>query len=97
MESNPSNSKAAVTESPRARARRFPDSIRKLFDASIGHEEAWLDPTEMINAMVSIVPADTGKFRNVVPKAVEEFLKTHEKEAWETTFDSEAMQPSSGR
>jgi NAD(P)-dependent dehydrogenase (short-subunit alcohol dehydrogenase family) len=57
--------------------------IQKLFDASIGHEEARLDPTEMINAMVSIVPADTGKFRNVVPKAVEEFLKTHQKEAWE--------------
>ena len=31
--------------------------IQKLFDASIGHEEARLDPTEMINAMVSIVPA----------------------------------------
>jgi hypothetical protein len=37
--------------------------IQKLFDASIGHQEARLDPTEMINAMVSIVPADTGKFR----------------------------------
>jgi hypothetical protein len=37
----------------------------------------------MINAMVSIVPDDTGKFRNVVPKAAEEFLKTHQKEAWE--------------
>jgi hypothetical protein len=37
----------------------------------------------MINAMVSIVPADTGKFRNAVPKAVEEFLKTHQKEAGE--------------
>ena len=32
--------------------------------------------------MVSIVPADTGLFRNVVPKALEEFVKTDQKEAW---------------
>jgi NAD(P)-dependent dehydrogenase (short-subunit alcohol dehydrogenase family) len=57
--------------------------IQKLFDASIGHEETRLDRTEMINAMVSIVPGDTGKFRNVVPMAAEEFLKTQQKEAWE--------------
>jgi hypothetical protein len=57
--------------------------ILKLFDASIGHEEARLDPKEMIDAMVSIVPDDAGKFRNVVPKTAEEFLKAHQKEAWE--------------
>ena len=33
--------------------------------------------------MVSIVPADTGLFRNVVPNAFEEFAKANEKEAWE--------------
>jgi hypothetical protein len=37
----------------------------------------------MIDAMVSILPADVGLFRNVVPKAVEEFVKTDQKEAWE--------------
>jgi NAD(P)-dependent dehydrogenase (short-subunit alcohol dehydrogenase family) len=36
--------------------------ILKLFDASIGHEEARLDPKEMIDAMVSIVP---GRCRQV--------------------------------
>jgi hypothetical protein len=30
--------------------------------------------------MVSIVPADTGLFANVIPKAVEEFIKTNQKE-----------------
>jgi hypothetical protein len=40
-------------------------------------------PKEVIEAMVSIVPADTGLFRNVLPKAVKEFVKTDQKEAWE--------------
>jgi hypothetical protein len=56
---------------------------------AIGHEEARLDPKEMIDAMVSIVPDDAGKVRNVVPKTAEEFLKAHQKEAWEIVFDSE--------
>jgi hypothetical protein len=33
--------------------------------------------------MVSIVPAGTGKFRNVVPTAAEKVVKTQQKEAWE--------------
>ena len=33
--------------------------------------------------MVSLVPAETGLFRNVVPKAVEEFVRTDQQEAWE--------------
>ena len=41
------------------------------------------DPKERIDVMVSIVPADAGLFRNVVPKAAEEFVKTNQKEAWE--------------
>ena len=65
--------------------------IQKLFDASLRSKEAQLDSNEMNNAIVSIIPADTGKFRNVVPKAVEEFLKTQQQEAWKTIFDSEAI------
>jgi hypothetical protein len=33
--------------------------------------------------LIVSVPADAGLFRNVVPKAVEEFVKTDQKEAWE--------------
>jgi uncharacterized membrane protein len=44
------------------------------------------DPKEVIEAMVSIVPADTGLFRNVVPKAFEEVIKTNQKEAWENNI-----------
>jgi NAD(P)-dependent dehydrogenase (short-subunit alcohol dehydrogenase family) len=50
--------------------------------AFFGEEDLRRDPKEVIEAMVSIVPADTGLFRNVVPKADEEFIKTNQREAW---------------
>ena len=57
-------------------------SIQNYF-AFFGEEDERHDPKEVIEAMVSIVPADTGFFRNVVPKAFEEFIKTDQKGAWE--------------
>ena len=51
--------------------------------AFFGEEDLRRDPKAVIEAMVSIIPADTGLFRNVVPKADEEFIKTNQKEAWE--------------
>lgn len=48
----------------------------------IGNDAGRLDPQEMIDAMVRIVPADEGTFRNVVPHVVEEFLKKSQQEAW---------------
>lgn len=41
------------------------------------------DPNEMINQMVEIIPAESGKFRNVFPKAAEDFVKKSREEAWE--------------
>ena len=37
------------------------------------------DPKEENEAMVSMVPADTGPFRNVVPKALKKSIKTRPK------------------
>jgi hypothetical protein len=37
----------------------------------------------MIDQMIEIVPADTGKFRNVVLNATENMLKAHQLAAWE--------------
>jgi NAD(P)-dependent dehydrogenase (short-subunit alcohol dehydrogenase family) len=48
-----------------------------------GNEDERRDPKEVIEAMVSIVPADTGLFRKVVPKAFVEFARANEKEPWE--------------
>ncbi|MGK9121175.1 SDR family oxidoreductase [Olivibacter jilunii] len=60
--------------------------LRKGFDDFFATPEGKMDPTEMINRMVEIVPADEGKFRNVVPKVIEDMLKDHQLKAWENTI-----------
>ncbi|SFD24154.1 NAD(P)-dependent dehydrogenase, short-chain alcohol dehydrogenase family [Chitinophaga sp. CF118] len=60
--------------------------MREVFDSLLGTPQGRLDPTEMIDAMIQIVPADTGKFRNVVPKFVEDMLKEHQLKAWDNTI-----------
>jgi NAD(P)-dependent dehydrogenase (short-subunit alcohol dehydrogenase family) len=57
--------------------------MRATFDSLLGTPEGRLDPEEMISRMIEIVPADTGKFRNVVPKFVEDMLKEHQLAAWD--------------
>lgn len=57
--------------------------MKANFDSLLGTPEGRLDPKEMIDAMIQIVPSDTGKFRNVVPKFVEDMLKDHQLKAWE--------------
>lgn len=58
-------------------------ALRETFDSLLGTPEGRLNPEEMIERMVQIVPAESGKFRNVVPKFVEDMLKKHQLEAWE--------------
>ncbi|WP_049038333.1 SDR family oxidoreductase [Elizabethkingia anophelis] len=57
--------------------------LRKGFDDFFATPEGKMDPTEMIERMIEIVPADEGKFRNVVPKVIEDMLKDHQLQAWE--------------
>ncbi len=57
--------------------------LRKGFDDFFATPEGKMDPKEMIDRMIEIVPSDAGKFRNVVPKAIEDMLKTHQLAAWE--------------
>jgi hypothetical protein len=57
--------------------------LRKGFDDFFATPEGKMDPKEMIDRMIEIVPADTGKFRNVVPKVIEDMLKEHQLQAWE--------------
>ncbi len=57
--------------------------LRKGFDDFFATPEGKMDPTEMIDRMIEIVPSDTGKFRNVVPKVIEDMLKQHQLDAWE--------------
>lgn len=60
--------------------------MRATFDSLLGTPQGRLDPTEMIDAMIKIVPAEKGKFRNVVPKFVEDMLKEHQVKAWDVTI-----------
>jgi len=58
-------------------------ALRKGFDDFFATPEGRMDAKEMIDRMIEIVPADTGKFRNVVPKVVEDMLKDHQLKAWD--------------
>jgi NAD(P)-dependent dehydrogenase (short-subunit alcohol dehydrogenase family) len=55
-------------------------ALQTIFDSELEDE---LDPDEMVRAMVEIVPSEIGRFRNVVPRSGEEFIKESEKAAWE--------------
>jgi NAD(P)-dependent dehydrogenase (short-subunit alcohol dehydrogenase family) len=57
--------------------------MRKAFDGLLATPEGRLDPAEMIAKMIEIVPSDTGKFRNVMPRFVEDMLKKNQAETWE--------------
>ncbi|AUX75676.1 SDR family oxidoreductase [Sinorhizobium fredii] len=57
--------------------------LRKGFDDFFATPEGRMDPAEMIERMIEVVPADTGKFRNVCPKVIEDMLKEHQLAAWE--------------
>lgn len=60
--------------------------LRKGFDDFFATAEGRMDAQEMIDRMIEIVPADSGKFRNVVPRQIEDMLKTHQLSAWENTI-----------
>lgn len=64
--------------------------MQDVFDSLLGTPEGQLDPAEMIGKMIEIVPADTGKFRNVVPQFVEDMLKEHQLKAWDRRIEESA-------
>src|SRR5262245_39500695 len=57
-------------------------ALRETFDSLLGVPEGRLDPKEMIERMIEIVPSDNGQFRNVVPQFVEDMLKKSQADAW---------------
>jgi hypothetical protein len=60
--------------------------LRKGFDDFLSKPDGHLDPKEMIERMIEIVPSDTGRFRNVMPRSTEDMLKPHEVPAWENSI-----------
>ncbi|MCI4592228.1 SDR family oxidoreductase [Sphingobium sp. BYY-5] len=60
-----------------------PDDLRATFDALLASPMGHMNAQEQIDRMIAIVPADTGKVRNVSPKAVEDMLKEAQAAAWD--------------
>jgi NAD(P)-dependent dehydrogenase (short-subunit alcohol dehydrogenase family) len=63
------------------------DVVKSFFDQVLGVDENRLDPQLMADAMVSIIPGDTGLFRNVVPKATEDLARNVQRALWEEKID----------
>jgi hypothetical protein len=46
-----------------------------------------MNPQLMADAIVEIIPGDTGLFRNVVPKATEDLARNIQRELWNEKID----------
>lgn len=60
--------------------------LRETLDSLLAQPEGHMDPQEMIDRMIEVVPADTGRFRNVCPQSVEDMLKKSQLDAWTNTI-----------
>ena len=67
--------------------------VQSFFHQILSLDENRLDPQLMADAMVSIIPSETGLFRNVVPKATEDLARSVQRELWDAKIDL----PASGR
>lgn len=63
------------------------DVVKNFFDQILSPADNRMDPQLMADAMVSIIPEDTGLFRNVVPKATEELARKIQSELWDAKID----------
>jgi NAD(P)-dependent dehydrogenase (short-subunit alcohol dehydrogenase family) len=62
------------------------EQLGELFYRRFESDSMRLDPVEMIEHMVRIVPSMEGRFRNVIPLSAEEMLRRHEQEAWDAVI-----------
>jgi len=61
--------------------------VQGFFDRILGDEQNRMDPQLMADAMVQIIPKDTGLFRNVVPQLAEDMVKGFQRDAWGNKID----------
>jgi short-subunit dehydrogenase len=60
--------------------------VQGFFDRILGDEQNRMDPQLMANAMVDIIPRETGLFRNVVPQAAEDMVRNLQRDTWTMTI-----------
>jgi len=63
------------------------DAVATFFSQIVSTDENRMDPQLMADAVVSIIPENTGLFRNVVPKATEELARNVQRELWNGRID----------
>jgi NAD(P)-dependent dehydrogenase (short-subunit alcohol dehydrogenase family) len=63
------------------------ETVTTFFNQILSTDDNRMDPQRMADAMVSIIPEDTGLFRNVVPKATEELAKNVQDALWTLRID----------
>jgi short-subunit dehydrogenase len=63
------------------------DVVQSFFKQVLGVPENILDPQRMADAMLSIVPSETGLFRNVVPKETEDLARSVQRDLWGAKID----------
>jgi short-subunit dehydrogenase len=63
------------------------DTVATFFGQILATDDNRMDPQLMADAMISIIPEDTGLFRNVVPKATEELARNVQRELWNARID----------
>ena len=62
-------------------------TVQGFFDEILGEEQNRMDPQLMADAMVAIIPKETGRFRNVVPQLAEDMVKAVQRDVWESKID----------
>jgi NAD(P)-dependent dehydrogenase (short-subunit alcohol dehydrogenase family) len=63
------------------------DTVQTFFRQILATEDNRMDPQLMADAMVEIIPGDSGLFRNVVPKATEDLARTVQRMLWDEKID----------
>jgi len=61
--------------------------VQGFFARILGDEQNRLDPQLMADAMVQIIPKETGLFRNVVPQSAEDMVKAVQRDTWTNKID----------
>jgi hypothetical protein len=58
-------------------------AVQVMVAGLIGSPSGRMDPNDMIEKMIEVIPQVTGKFRNLHPKRIEEAVKAHQIEMFE--------------
>jgi hypothetical protein len=66
--------------------------VQGFFDRILGDEQNRMDPQLMADAMVQIIPKDTGLFRNVVPQLAEDMVKGLQRDTWVNKIDLPSLE-----